>query len=68
MNKFKRKFKQFLEYSHAVHGNFIQLIGVVLMGGSIMAELLLGGDVFLLLIAFGSMVFAVATKVKHCGH
>lgn len=45
-------------------GNVIQLTGVLLLGGGISCEIILGGDIHFLIITIGAIIFAVGTKIK----
>ena len=45
-------------------GNLIQLTGVVLLGGGITCEIMNGGNVYLVLITIGCIVFTIGTKIK----
>jgi len=45
-------------------GDIIQLMGVLLMGSGITCEILKGGNIFLLVITIGCMIFAIGTKIK----
>ena len=47
-------------------GNVIQLSGVILLGFGIGCEIILGGDIHLVVITLGAIVFTVGTKIK--GH
>jgi len=49
-----------------VIGELVQLLGVVLLGSGIALELIQGGDIFLVLITVGCIVFTIGTKIK--GH
>lgn len=45
-------------------GNIIQLAGVILLGAGISCEIILGGDIHLIVITLGAVVFTVGTKIK----
>ena len=47
-------------------GNVIQLAGVILLGGGISCEIILGGDIHFIVITLGAIIFAAGTKIK--GH
>ena len=47
-------------------GNIIQLAGVILLGAGISCEIIMGGDIHLVVITFGAVIFAIGTKIK--GH
>jgi len=49
---------------NGVIGDLIQLIGVVLLGGGITCEIMNGGDIYLLVITIGCIVFTIGTKIK----
>lgn len=46
------------------HGDIIQLIGTVMIGIGLGCELTAGGDIFLIVITLGSVLFALGTKIK----
>lgn len=45
-------------------GDIIQLIGTVAIGVGVGFELACGGDIFLIVITIGSVIFAIGTKIK----
>lgn len=45
-------------------GNIIQLAGVILLGFGIGCEILVGGDIHLIVITLGATIFAAGTKIK----
>jgi len=47
-------------------GDVIQLSGVVLLGFGIGCEILMGGDIHLIVITLGAIIFTIGTKIK--GH
>jgi len=47
-------------------GNLIQLSGVILLGCGITCEIIFGGDIHLIVITLGAIIFAIGTKIK--GH
>jgi len=47
-------------------GELIQLMGVVLLGSGITLELTKGGDIYLMVITVGCIIFTIGTKIK--GH
>jgi uncharacterized membrane protein YadS len=49
-----------------IYGNIIQLSGVVMLGAGITCEIIYGGDIHLVVITIGAIVFTIGTKVK--GH
>jgi len=49
---------------NAFVGDLIQLIGVVLLGGGITCEIMQGGDIYLVVITIGCIVFTIGTKIK----
>jgi len=49
---------------NVITGNLIQLIGVLLLGGGITCEIMQGGDIYLVVITIGCIVFTIGTKIK----
>ena len=49
---------------NGVIGDLIQLIGVVLLGGGITCEIMQGGDIYLVVITLGCIIFTLGTKIK----
>jgi len=47
-----------------IMGDLVQLLGVVLLGSGIALELTKGGDIFLVVITVGCIVFTIGTKIK----
>ncbi len=45
-------------------GELIQLAGVLLLGSGITMEIIQGGDVFLVVITIGCIIFTIGTKIK----
>lgn len=45
-------------------GELIQLVGVVMLGSGITLEIIEGGDIYLILITIGCIVFTIGTKIK----
>jgi len=45
-------------------GELIQLLGVIMLGSGITLEIVQGGDIYLILITVGCIVFTVGTKIK----
>ena len=45
-------------------GDAVQLIGVVLLGGGLTCEIMLGGHIFLVGITTGAIIFTLGTKIK----
>ena len=45
-------------------GELIQLAGVLLMGSGITMEAIKGGDIYMIVITIGCVIFTVGTKVK----
>jgi len=45
-------------------GELIQLAGVVLLGSGITCEIMVGGDIFLIVITIGCVIFTIGTKIK----
>lgn len=45
-------------------GNLIQLAGVLLLGGGITCEIIMGGDIYLVVITMGAIIFSIGTKIK----
>ena len=48
------------------YGDHIQLTGVIMLGAGITCEIVYGGDIHLVVITIGAIVFTIGTKVK--GH
>jgi len=49
---------------HGRSGNLIQLLGVLLLGGGITCEIMQGGDIYLVVITIGCIIFTIGTKIK----
>jgi len=45
-------------------GELIQLAGVLLLGSGVTLEIIKGGDLFLVVITIGSIIYAIGTKIK----
>ena len=45
-------------------GELIQLAGVLMLGSGITLELIKGGDIYLIVITVGYIVFTIGTKIK----
>ncbi len=45
-------------------GELIQLIGVLIMGSGITMEIIRSGDIYLILITIGCVIFTIGTKIK----
>jgi len=45
-------------------GELIQLLGVVLLGSGITLEIMKGGDIYLVVITIGCIIFTIGTKIK----
>ena len=45
-------------------GELIQLVGVLLLGSGITCEIMRGGDIYLIVITVGCVIFTVGTKIK----
>ena len=45
-------------------GDLVQLMGVVLLGGGITCEIMQGGDIYLVAITLGCIIFTLGTKIK----
>ena len=45
-------------------GELIQLAGVLLLGSGITLEIIRGGNIFLVVITIGCVIFTVGTKIK----
>ena len=45
-------------------GNIIQLAGVLLLGSGVTCEIVYGGDIFLIIITVGCVIFTIGTKIK----
>jgi len=49
---------------NGITGNLIQLTGVVLLGSGITLEIMQGGDIYLVVITIGCIIFTIGTKIK----
>jgi len=45
-------------------GELIQLAGVLLLGSGVTLEIMKGGDIWLIVITIGCVIFTVGTKIK----
>jgi len=45
-------------------GELIQLLGVIMLGSGIALEIIQGGDIYLIVITIGCVVFTIGTKIK----
>ena len=45
-------------------GDLVQLIGVVLLGGGLTCEIMIGGHIYLIAITTGAIIFTIGTKIK----
>lgn len=45
-------------------GELIQLAGVLLLGSGITLEIVKGGDIWLVVITIGCVIFTIGTKIK----
>ena len=45
-------------------GELIQLAGVLLLGSGVTMEIIKGGDIYLIVITIGCVIFTVGTKIK----
>lgn len=45
-------------------GELIQLAGVIMLGSGITLEIVKGGNIYLIVITVGCIVFTVGTKIK----
>jgi len=45
-------------------GDLVQLIGVVLLGGGLTCEIMIGGPIYLIAITTGAIIFTLGTKIK----
>jgi len=45
-------------------GELIQLSGVLLLGSGVTIEIIKGGDIWLIVITVGCVIFTVGTKIK----
>jgi len=50
--------------SNRIWGEIVQLSGVLLLGGGMTMEVVKGGDIWLLCITLGCVIFTIGTKVK----
>ena len=45
-------------------GDLVQLIGVVLLGGGLTCEIMIGSHIYLIAITTGAIIFTIGTKIK----
>ena len=45
-------------------GELIQLVGVIMLGSGITLEIIKGGDIYLVVITIGCIIFTIGTKIK----
>jgi len=45
-------------------GDLVQLLGVILLGSGITLEVIKGGDIYLVVITIGCIIFTIGTKIK----
>jgi len=45
-------------------GELIQLMGVIMLGSGITLEIIKGGDIYLVVITVGCIIFTIGTKIK----
>ena len=45
-------------------GELIQLAGVLLLGSGVTMEIIHGGDIYLIVITIGCVIFTIGTKIK----
>lgn len=45
-------------------GELIQLAGVLLLGSGVTLEIMKGGNIYLIVITIGCVIFTVGTKIK----
>lgn len=45
-------------------GNIVQFTGLVLLGAGVTCEFIMGGDIYLIGITLGAIIFSIGTKVK----
>lgn len=46
-------------------GELIQLVGVLLLGSGVTMEIIRGGNIYLIVITIGCVIFTIGTKIKH---
>lgn len=46
------------------YGDIVQIIGTVAIGIGVGCELAVGGELYLIMITIGSVLFAIGTKIK----
>jgi len=49
---------------NGVIGDLVQLLGVILLGSGITLEISQGGDIYLVVITIGCIIFTIGTKIK----
>jgi len=45
-------------------GELIQLAGVLLLGSGVTMEIIKGGEIYLIVITVGCVIFTIGTKIK----
>ena len=55
-----------MKHLKKIYGDLIQLTGVVMLGVGVACEIIYGGDIHLVVITIGAIIFTIGTKVK--GH
>ena len=45
-------------------GDLIQLTGILMLGAGLFCEFVCGGDIYLIVITAGAVIFSVGTKIK----
>jgi len=53
-----------MKWNKRMTGDLIQLVGVVMLGVGVSCEIHCGGDIFLVGITIGAIVFSIGTKIK----
>jgi len=63
-NPYNADYGKGFKVSKNIKGDLIQLFGVVLLGGGITCEIMQGGDIYLVAITLGAIIFTLGTKIK----
>ena len=63
-NTYNRDYGKGYRMKNGAVGDLIQLLGVVLLGGGLTCEIMQGGDIYLVVITLGCIIFTLGTKVK----
>lgn len=53
-----------MNWNRRMTGDLIQLVGVVMLGAGVTCEIMVGGDIHLVVITIGAVVLTIGTKIK----